>query len=36
VDAVRVARPDDIAPALDRALADDKPFLIDLLLSVEL
>jgi len=36
VDAVRVARPDDIAPALDRALADDKPFLIDLVLSVEL
>jgi benzoylformate decarboxylase len=36
VDAVRVERPDDIAPALDRALADDKPFLIDLVLSAEL
>ncbi|MFY9696759.1 MAG: thiamine pyrophosphate-binding protein [Rhodoplanes sp.] len=36
VDAVRVERPDDIAPALDRALGDDKPFLIDLVLSAEL
>jgi thiamine pyrophosphate-dependent acetolactate synthase large subunit-like protein len=35
VDAVRVERPDDIAPALDRALSDDKPFLIDLVLSAE-
>jgi thiamine pyrophosphate-dependent acetolactate synthase large subunit-like protein len=36
VDAVRVERPDEIAPALDRALGDDKPFLIDLALSAEL
>ena len=36
VDAVRVERPDEIAPALDRALGDDKPFLIDLVLSAEL
>mgnify|MGYP000891958452 CR=1 FL=1 len=36
VDAVRVERPAEIAPALDRALADDKPFLIDLVLSAEL
>jgi len=35
-DAVRVERPAEIAPALDRALADDKPFLIDLVLSAEL
>ena len=33
VKAVRVERPDAIAPALDRALVDDKPFLIDLVLS---
>ena len=33
VEAVRVERPDAIAPALDRALVDDKPFLIDLVLS---
>jgi benzoylformate decarboxylase len=36
VDAVRVERPGEIAEALDRALADDKPFLIDLVLSAEL
>lgn len=36
IDAVRVERPDEIAPALDRALADDEPFLIDLVLSSEL
>jgi benzoylformate decarboxylase len=36
VDAIRVEHPADIAPALDRALADDKPFLIDLVLSAEL
>jgi benzoylformate decarboxylase len=36
VDAVRVERPEQIAPALDRALADDRPFLIDLVLSSEL
>jgi len=36
VDAVRVERPEEIAPALDRALADDKPFLIDLMLTAEL
>lgn len=36
VDAIRVEHPADIAPALDRALADDKPFLIDLVLSPEL
>jgi len=34
--AVRVERPDQIAPALDRALADDQPFLIDLVLTAEL
>jgi benzoylformate decarboxylase len=36
VDAVRVERPAEIAPALDRALADDKPFLIDLVLGAAL
>ncbi|MEZ5785367.1 MAG: thiamine pyrophosphate-binding protein [Xanthobacteraceae bacterium] len=36
VDAVRVERPEQIAPALDRALADDRPFLIDLVLTAEL
>ncbi|MGZ9106788.1 MAG: thiamine pyrophosphate-dependent enzyme, partial [Rhodoplanes sp.] len=36
VDAIRVEHPADIAPALDRALADDKPFLIDVVLSAEL
>jgi len=35
VEAVRVDRPDQIAAALDRALADDRPFLIDLVLSDE-
>lgn len=33
VDAVRVERPEDIAPAIDRMLSDDKPFLIDLVLE---
>jgi benzoylformate decarboxylase len=36
VDAVRIERPEEIAPALDRALADDRPFLIDLVLSPRL
>ena len=36
VAAARVERPEDIAPALNRALADDKPFLIDLVLGSEL
>jgi benzoylformate decarboxylase len=36
LDAVRVERPEQIGPALDRALADEKPFLIDLVLSNEL
>jgi benzoylformate decarboxylase len=36
VAAVRVERVQDIAPALDRALADDRPFLIDLVLGSEL
>jgi thiamine pyrophosphate-dependent acetolactate synthase large subunit-like protein len=36
VDAVRVERPEEISPALDRALADDRPFLIDLVLSSDL
>jgi len=36
VDAVRVETPDQISPALDRALADDRPFLIELLLSSDL
>jgi benzoylformate decarboxylase len=35
VDAVRVESPNEIGPALDRALADDRPFLIDLVLSDE-
>ncbi|OLE97454.1 MAG: hypothetical protein AUG75_08165 [Cyanobacteria bacterium 13_1_20CM_4_61_6] len=35
VDAVRVERPDQIGPALDRALATDDPFLIDLVLTDE-
>ncbi|RAI45914.1 thiamine pyrophosphate-binding protein [Rhodoplanes roseus] len=33
VPAVRVERPDEIGPALDRALADDAPFLIELMLD---
>lgn len=33
VAAVRVERPDQIAPALDRALADDGPFLIELMVD---
>lgn len=32
VEAVRVERPEEISPALDRMLADDRPFLIDLVL----
>lgn len=36
IDAVRVERPDEIASALDRAFADDAPFLIDLVLTAEL
>jgi benzoylformate decarboxylase len=36
VAAVRVERPEEIAPALDRALADDRPFLIELILDAEL
>jgi benzoylformate decarboxylase len=33
VEAVRVEKPEEIAPAIDRMLADDKPFLIDLVLE---
>lgn len=33
VAAVRVERPEAIGPALDRALADDAPFLIELMLD---
>jgi len=33
VDAVRVESPEEIAPAIERMLADDKPFLIDLVLE---
>jgi thiamine pyrophosphate-dependent acetolactate synthase large subunit-like protein len=33
VDAVRVEKEEDIAPAIERMLADDKPFLIDLVLA---
>jgi benzoylformate decarboxylase len=36
VDAMRVERPEQITPALDRALMDDRPFLIDLVLGSEL
>ena len=36
LDAVRVERPEQIGPALDRALAAEKPFLIDLVLSKDL
>lgn len=35
VDAVRVEKAADIGPAIDRMLADDKPFLIDLVLAGE-
>jgi thiamine pyrophosphate-dependent acetolactate synthase large subunit-like protein len=35
VGAVRVERPEEIGPALDAALADDSPFLIDLVLADE-
>lgn len=33
VEAVRVERPEEVGPALDRALSDDRPFLIDLVIS---
>lgn len=33
VDAVRVEKPEDIAPAIDKMLSDDKPFLIDLVIK---
>lgn len=33
VEAVRVAKPEEIGPAIKRMLADDKPFLIDLMLE---
>lgn len=33
VDAVRVEKPEDIEPAIDRMLSDDEPFLIDLVLE---
>jgi len=33
VDSVRVEKEEDIAPAIERMLADDKPFLIDLVLQ---
>ncbi|GAB4024214.1 thiamine pyrophosphate-binding protein [Spirosoma koreense] len=33
VDAVRVERPEEIGPAIERMMADDKPFLIDLVLE---
>jgi len=33
VAAVRVSRPEEIAPAVDRMLADDEPFLVDLVLE---
>ena len=36
VDAVRVERSEQIAPAIERALMDDRPFLIDLVLSNDL
>jgi benzoylformate decarboxylase len=36
VNAVRVERPEEIGPALDKALQDDKPFLIDLVISGDL
>ena len=36
VAATRVETPEDIAPALDRALADDRPFLIDFVLGADL
>lgn len=35
VGSVRVETPDQVGPALDAALADDKPFLIDLVVSNE-
>ncbi|MCF8369999.1 MAG: thiamine pyrophosphate-binding protein [Bacteroidales bacterium] len=33
VNSVRVEKPEDIAPAIDKMLADDEPFLIDLVLK---
>ena len=33
VDAVRVEKPEDIAPAIEKMLANDQPFLIDLVLE---
>lgn len=33
VDAVKVEKPEDIAPAIERMLSDDKPFLIDLVIK---
>jgi benzoylformate decarboxylase len=36
VDAVRVERPEQVGPAIDKALATDGPFLIDLVLTDEI
>jgi len=36
VDAVRVERPEQVGPAIDKALATDRPFLVDLVLSDEI
>jgi benzoylformate decarboxylase len=33
VEAVRVEKPQDIEPAIERMLANDKPFLMDLVLE---
>lgn len=33
VDAVRVEKPEDIAPAIEKMLSNDKPFLIDLIIQ---
>ena len=36
VEAVRVSRPEEVEPAIERMLADDRPFLIDLVLEGEI
>lgn len=36
VDAIRIEKPEEIMPALDRALDDDRPYLLELVLSASL
>jgi benzoylformate decarboxylase len=36
VDAVRVEKPEEIEPAIDRMFSDNRPFLIDLVLEADI